>query len=64
MSKNINQPNTLATMPNNLKSETVFNTAVSTYRKEIKKEPYQPLQSLLNTISSKCTSNSIQFLKQ
>ena len=52
---------TIAVMPNAIKSEVSFNNAVSTYRRDIGTERYQPLSSLLNKIASLCPSNSIQF---
>lgn len=46
-------------MPDNLKSEESFAKAAIIYKETIKKEPYQPLSSLLNTLNL-CLSNSTQ----
>ena len=45
-------------MPELLKSEENFNKATKAYKDKIKKERYQPLSSLLNTLNTLCLSNS------
>ncbi|MFA5696668.1 MAG: hypothetical protein WC917_04505 [Bacilli bacterium] len=47
-------------MPEELKSEEGFKTAVHNYQKKIVKEPYQPLSSLLNKLKTLCSYNSTQ----
>ena len=47
-------------MPEELKSEEGFKTAVHNYQEKIVKEPYQPLSSLLNKLKTLCSYNSTQ----
>lgn len=47
-------------MPENLKTEEGFAKAIEAYKQKIKKERYQPLSSLLNTLNTLCSSNSTQ----
>jgi lipopolysaccharide export LptBFGC system permease protein LptF len=51
-------------MPKLLRSENNFNKATKVYKTQIKKEAYQPLSSLLNTLTNLCSSTSIQSSTQ
>lgn len=44
-------------MPKELQNEDNFNKTTQTYLNTIKKEPYQPLSKLLNTLNNICKSH-------